>query len=642
MKKRAILLLLVIAMIVPMVLSGCSKNHRGGQLIIGNTTELSGDWGDAQWKNNAADKDIRDLIGGYSPVALTRNAEYVYDENVAKVTTTANADGTKTFTFDLAQDLKWNDGTAITAKDYVAEILLFSSPMIVELGASGGYGLQFVGYSEFNKAREKDEAGKIIGAEEPTRPFSGVRLLGDYQFSITISADYLPYFFEMIYAGVAPLARAMWLPANVDLSDEGQGAHFNENFTLANCEDTITTARFKSDNRLSCGPYILQSYDKTAAEAVLVINDYYKGDYQGQKPNIEKIIYKKVVTETMLDALKTGEVDLLSTLAEGDEIKTALALVDNGGFNFTKYERNGYGKIMFQCDFGPTQFVNVRKAIAHLFDRNAFADTFCGGFGSVVNGPYGFAMWMYKEKEDELNRTLDTYEYDTATAIKLLEDDGWTLNEKGEAYTSGIRYKKVTAEEAGDYEHNVTLSDGTILMPLIIEWASTEKNSVSDLLSVRLANSDDTKKAGMQINQTIMTFSELLNWMYRDDSEGAQYGVKKYGMYNLATGFQPAYDQSYSYSLDPAFVAQGYNTNYIFDEQLDKLSMDMVYGVDPSDKEGYCQKWFDFIVRWNQLLPEIPLYSNIYHDVYNEKLKNWDVDNFWDLTYGILYAWVEE
>ena len=166
---------------------------------------------------------------------------------------------------------------------------------------------------------------------------------------------------------------------------------------------------------------------------------------------------------------------------------------------------------MFQCDFGPTQFVNVRKAIAHLFDRNAFADTFCGGFGSVVHGPYGFAMWMYKEKEDELNKTLDTYEYDATSAIKLLEEDGWTLNEKGEAYTSGIRYKKVTAEEAGDYKHNVTLSDGTILMPLIIEWASTEKNSVSDLLSVRLANSDDTKKAGMQINQTVMTFSELLN-----------------------------------------------------------------------------------------------------------------------------------
>ena len=168
MKKRAILLLLVIAMIVPMVLSGCSSNHRGGQLIIGNTTELSGDWGDAQWTNNAADKDIRDLIGGYSPVALTRNAEYVYDENVAKVTTTANADGTKTFTFDLAQDLKWNDGTAITAKDYVAEILLFSSPMIVELGATAATASS--SSATPNSTRREKETKPATSSAQKNRP----------------------------------------------------------------------------------------------------------------------------------------------------------------------------------------------------------------------------------------------------------------------------------------------------------------------------------------------------------------------------------------------------------------------------------------------------------------------------------------
>ncbi len=179
-------------------------------------------------------------------------------------------------------------------------------------------------------------------------------------------------------------------------------------------------------------------------------------------------------------------------------------------------------------------------------------------------------------------------------------------------------------------------------MPLIVEWASTEGNPVSDLLSVMLANSDNVKNAGMQIKQQIMTFTELLNWMYRDSSQGEAYGVPTYGMYNLATGFYPAYDQSYGFTLDPDLVAAGYNTNYIFDEKLDQLSMDMVYAVEPGDKESYVQYWFDFIVRWNELLPEIPLYSNIYHDVYNEKLQNWDVDGFWDLSYGLLYAWVEE
>ena len=62
----------------------------------------------------------------------------------------------------------------------------------------------------------------------------------------------------------------------------------------------------------------------------------------------------------------------------------------------------------------------------------------------------------------------------------------------------GIRYKKVTAEEAGTYLHNVTLADGTVLMPLIIEWSSSEGNSVSDLLAVMLAEAEargyDTSK----------------------------------------------------------------------------------------------------------------------------------------------------
>lgn len=33
----------------------------------------------------------------------------------------------------------------------------------------------------------------------------------------------------------------------------------------------------------------------------------------------------------------------------------------------------------------------------------------------------------------------------------------------------------------------MTLADGTILMPLIIEWSSSENNPVSELLNVMLA-----------------------------------------------------------------------------------------------------------------------------------------------------------
>ena len=35
--------------------------------------------------------------------------------------------------------------------------------------------------------------------------------------------------------------------------------------------------------------------------------------------------------------------------------------------------------------------------------------------------------------------------------------------------------------------------------------------------------------------------------------------------------------------------------------------MDMVYGVDSTDTEGYLKLFQDYIILWNELLPEIPL-----------------------------------
>ena len=241
-----------------------------------------------------------------------------------------------------------------------------------------------------------------------------------------------------------------------------------------------------------------------------------------------------------------------------------------------------------------------------------------------------------------LENNLNAYNYDPEGAVALLVEDGWTLNAEGGEWTEGIRYKEVTAEEAGTYLHNVTLADGRILMPLIIEWSSSEGNSVSDLLAVMLANADATKAAGMQINQNVMTFTELLNFYYRDASQGDKYGVPTYGMFNLATNFTPLYDQSYSFTSDPQYVSQGYNLNYLFDDVLDWLTMKMVYGVDSTDTEAYLTLWRLFIQRWNELMPQVPLYSNVYITMYPDWLENYAQDSFWDFQQAIVYATVAE
>jgi peptide/nickel transport system substrate-binding protein len=644
-----------------------------GQIIYGSSTEISGDWAHgSQWTNNATDNMIRGLMNDYGTISNDQGGAMVENKSVTeKYETAENEDGTKTFTVKIAEDLVFNDGSPIDASHYVASLLLFNHPTLIDLGSKASGYLYYVGGEEYKAngvpAPELEKAAEGETEEEKTAreerntaktdeykqaitdsiakanaPWKGVRLIDKYTYALTVVEEKLPYFYEMSYAGLSPLSIAMWLGEGYEVKDDGEGAYFVGDMTKAALEAKIEKARFQSEGRVTAGPYNLVSYDVGAKQAVLEVNPLYKGNFEGQKPRVQKIIIVKAEDATQFDALKTGEINIISSLTGGDEINKALDLVkDPGGFDTVSWERAGYGKLMFQCDFGPTQFVAVRRAIAHLLNRPEFANTFTGGYGGLVQGPYGLALWQYKEAEEELEDRLNTYAYDPAQAVKLLEEDGWVLNEKGEAYTEGIRYKEVTAKEAGDYAHNVKVGD-KILMPLIIDWSSSENNPVSELLVTMLANGQQTKDAGMEIRQAVMTFTDLLNWMYRDSSKDAKYGVPTYGMYNLASNFYPEYDQSYSWTRDPDKLAQGYNVNFLLDEQLDKLSMDMVYGVEAGDNEAYLKLWTDFIVRWNELLPEIPLYSNIYYTIFFDKLQGYEQSPFWGFEKAILYSWIKE
>ena len=594
--------------------SSSSASAAGGQIIIGNTTELSGDWS-PYWSNNAADYDIWNFIQGSATVEMDSTGEYHWNDTVLaeEPTSEKNDDGSKTVTFKIKDGLTFNNGDEITAANYVASVLLFSSKLLVDNGASTTtYGYNFEGWKDYN-----------TGASEV---FTGVRLIDDNTFSIQVSADYQPYYYEQAQVSTAPTSLDFWLGEGAEVKDDGEGAYISIPDSLT--EDTIAanldTARHTAD-QVSAGPYNLKSYDEASKTATLEINDKYPGNYEGQKPSIETLVYKKVETATALDELKTGSVDLLSEMSSGDEINAGLDLVEQGGFAYNSYERNGYGQLVFACDFGPTQFVKVRQAIAHLLDRNEFCKTFTGGYGSVVNGMYGTGMWQYQDLADKLDTELDTYSYSLDEAVKLLEEDGWVYDASGNAYTEGVRYKK--------------LDDGT-LMPLEIEWLSSEANPVSELLVTELQNNPDVAKAGIKINQTVVTFSELLNYYYRS-SDDAKYTVPTYHMFNMATGFTSIFDPATEFTTDEDMIAQGYNTNYIRDEELDKLAKAIAL-TDPSDKEGYLDNFLAFQKKWNELLPNLPLYSNEYHDFFNDKLKNYNANATWDVTSAIIYATVEE
>lgn len=638
MSKKLFAMLLVLAMVVSLAGMAFADDAQEHVLIYGASTEISGDFApDAWWTNNATDKMLRDMTNDYGTVVSDQGGAFVVNYTVAdSIEGVMNEDGTKTYTVKVKDGLVFNNGEPITLKDFVWATAFSCSSVSSEVGAKlTGY-LTIVGGQEYY-----DGTADTI---------SGLRMLDDNTIQISIVADKVPYYFDLTYAGFTPFSMKYWLGENVDIKDDGNGVYF-EGLTKENIESQLEYARFNAgEDRVSAGPYNLVEFDQASKQATLVINENYAGNFEGQKPSVPKIVITKAEDATWADALKTGAFNFYDTITDGTQVNTAMDIIEDEanidalgyGFGYTQFDRPGYGKLMFQCDFGPTQFVAVRHAIAHLLDRNEFANTFCAGWGGVVNGPYGTAMWMYQDAEEWLDENLDNYAYNPDRAIELLIEDGWVYDENGNDYVEGIRYKKVTEEEAGTYEHVKKLDDGTYLMGLVIEWASSEGNSVSDLLSVMLANGEQTAAAGVKINQNVMSFAELLNYMYRDATQGDKYGVPTYCMYNLASNFTSQYDQSYSFTLDPDMVADGYNSNFIFDEELDKLSMDMVYGVEAGDDEGYLEVWKAFIQHWNELLPEVPLYSNIYISVYPDWLEGYEQDSYWDFNQAILYATIAE
>ena len=555
-----------------------TSEKEDNSIIIGNTTDLSGKFRYAAFGGTnpgAADLDVQNLTNGLETVATTKEGGYEWNPTVVKShEETMNEDGTRTYTVTIYDDLKLSDGTPVTVKNYVVFPMVFSSPVgVAAAGKDHQAGMTLEGFKTFNTYDGTEGSG--------TKELAGLRMIDDYTYSITVAADYANYFYAITYAGLSAHDVSLWI-GDADVKDDGNGVYFTDDFYAKEGDkyvmaDHIVAASLNTDTAYPySGPYVVKSYDSADKSAVLELNPNFKGNYEGVKPTIAKVVYKKIVSSTQLEDLKAGTLDVIAGITGGDETNEALALADGseGKYVYTHYSRAGYGKLGFRADYGPAQFTEVRQAVAYCMDRAKFAKDFTGGYGGVVDGPYYSGSWMYKAAVDD-GMILNAYATSVDSAIEVLTEGGWVYDAEGNDYVEGVRYKKIPGAIATENDINYKSKDGAYVttkvgddyyMPLVLNWYGTSDNPFTDQLMTGFASNDNVIAAGFNVQYTIGDFAPMLDELYQAAVYGYYSGSPMYSVFNFATGFtSAAYDYAYNMTIDPAMY-DDYSAYYIKDE----------------------------------------------------------------------------
>ena len=613
------------------VLSYPDRNYE--ELVVGNPTPMDGEFFTGMWGNATTDIDVRTLVHSYYLTIWGYDTGFFRANpvTVAGLSVTEDAKQYRKYRFQLADDLFYSDGTRITAWDYAFSVLFQIAPEISELGGLPMDLSYLEGYEEY-------VSGKV--------PYlSGVRVTDDLKIEFSVKPEALPYFFELYRLGFLPYPIHEIAPG-CKVFDDGSGVYIgNEDpdviekiFSSELLQKTVMDqdSGYLSHPTVGSGPYVLTSWD--GQTCTFEINPYFKGNSEGFTPSIPKLRFTLAENDTMIDKLEADEFQLLNKVVRRDVIEKGIGLVSSGkGYTLTNYPRIGLSFIVFTPDSPALQEQDVRQAINFCMDKDAMREDYTHLYGITMDGLIGIGQWMYgmvmgteeypetlpenptPEEEEEYNQKISEwkalsldglkhYELDVNKAVRLLDGNGWTMNTEGRRFQAGrdeVRCKKIRGE----------------LITLELTCAYPKDNIMAT--SMEECFVPFLKEAGIKLTLIPMEMKELLR-AYNDRD------IENIDMFYLGDDFNIEFDpQLFFLAGDPD--ASKEDTLAWAHAQMAEYARLMCETV-PSDALGFVRKWITFQEKLSDLLPLIPVYSNVYYDFYTSDLMNYDIIKY--ITWG--------
>ncbi len=645
-------------------------------LVLG-LADLNGDFYGG-WTNNANDVTVRKLLGiegnsGYSTVVQDENGQWVNNPAVldGEPKVTENEDGSKTYQYKIKEDLKWSDGEPVKSDDYLYGSLIFTHPSFIPVTGSTTIGSDSLkGYEAYHTG--KDAEGNDVDF------FEGQKKIDDYTFEFTVDSSFLPYFEEAALASASPfplhavsenlvlnedgtklVAKDGYEPSeeeiqkykddlqkqidnlNADFEEnvEEPGADASEDDKAAYEEEKAAHEEevkiledkmngdvdpslqlieqamlniyndYRVNPTVTTGPYMFDEFKNNMVK--LSLNPNYAGNAKGDKATVPHIIVQTVNSNIAVDLLENGDIDIWESEADGGKIDQMRAAADAGKIKFNEFERSGYGNLTFLTDRGNTKYKEVRQAIAHLMDRNSFVQSYAGGYGVVTNGMYGQSQWMYKEKGADLESdpNMINYQLNLDTANELLDKTPFTFEADGKTPWDKAKADEEFASNADNFDYFRYDENGK---RLVVNQYGSDESPITTLISNQLPN--NAKQVGMEYNVTAGNFATLLQY-YTSPTEDAEYTA-----FNMGTNFAPIFDPWYQYNSKGSDNKTRTNDPAV-DEITEKLRR-----IAPDDKEAFLEEWMKFQLWYNDYLPEIPLYSNLFHTGYTNRVEGFDIN----------------
>lgn len=579
--KKMIAVLLMASLCVMM--SACSKESQTNRLVVGSE-QFNGYFLPSEgFTNTMSDETIRTLLHDGSTIALNEDGElFVNETTIHKLDRREEANGDVTYTIELS-DLLWSDGTKITSDDYLFALLLAASPEYANAGAIDAMGEGLVGYYEYFDGN--------------TATFQGIKRISDTSFSLRIDHEELPYFWELMYISVNPY------PMHV-LIHEGEAIQSNEAGTYfdGNMKEAVErfTSEYNTTQSPSCGPYTLTSYE--SGQVRLTRNEAYAGDAFGHKPVIDEIIVKEVNSETAMDALINHEIDLLEPVMDQAFIDKGNEAVKDGALQRIDYSRNGYGVLSFKTDQAPTNEVEVRRAIAYLIDRNQLLKDVLGSYGEVIDSDYVPSQWMAKEAGElalpyTYHQSIEQANKELNASSYRFEADGVTPYDANKAGREYLRYNK-------DKE------------PLIIRHLTMDGTQIADVLEAQLM--EHCAKAGIEYTMERSDEAGLQEAYYYASEQNL---TQPYQMFTLGSEYASIPDPYYA-SLACEYANTSANPSNFCDVHMDEV-MNRLRHTSQANTKEFLTAWKAYISYYNEVLPQLPLYTSTYAGFANANLQGY-------------------